>query len=262
MSHFDALKIAKNEIGISKYVPITHLLEATIFEASNTMVGSVIKLSGIPFDTEKDEVLNNYKRTWHRALTALSEQFCVYITTHRHKEDIDLSGEFSNDFAREIDREYHQQFKHNAMYVNDIYLTVIYKGITTGKVGKSLSFINKLTNKAIKSARDNQRRQQVKALKKAVNQLMTSLSVFGPSLLGSRDELLGYSELLSFFGIILNAGEYIKFNAARYAAPTNRSFEQSQKAQDLYPYGNIANYIANKRIFFWGKYPISGLYQK
>lgn len=250
MSHFDTLKIAKNEIGISKYVPITHLDEATIFEASNTMVGSVIKLSGIPFDTEKDEVLNNYKRAWHRALTALDEQFCVYITTHRHKEDIDLSGEFSNDFAREIDRQYHQQFKHNAMYVNDIYLTVIYKGITTGKVGKSLSFINKLTNKAIKSARDNQRRQQVKALKKAVNQLMTSLSAFEPSLLGSRDQLLGYSELLSFFGIILNAGAYTKFNAARYAAPTNRSFEQNLKAQDLYPYGNIANYIANKRIFF------------
>ena len=250
MSVSEALKISRHEIGISKYMPITHLNEPTIFEASNTMIGSVIAVAGVPFDTERNEILNNYKRAWHRALIALNEEFCIYTTMHRHKENIELNGKFNNDFARELDQRYHTQFKSSAMYINDIYITVIYKGITTGRAGKGISFMNKLTSRAIKSAREYKRQEQIKALKKAVNQLLASLSVFRPRLLGSRDQEFEHSELLSFLGILLNGGECIKFNFTSFLPAIAKSIKDTTNIINLYPYGNLAQYITNKRIFF------------
>ena len=246
----ESLKIVRSEVGVSKYMPITHLDEPTVFEALSGMVGSVIRIAGVPFDTETDEVLNSYKRTLHRAVTSLNEEFCIYATIHRHKEDITLTGKFKNRFAEELDRKYHAKFKDQAMYINDIYFTVIYKGITTGKAGKGLHLVKRLSAKTIKSARDLQRQTQIKALKKAVTQLLASLSGFQPHLLGSIDAELGYSELLTFYGLFVNGGESIKFNYANYAPPIARSIPDNKKVLNLYPHGNLAQYITNKRIFF------------
>ena len=150
MSHFDvlkneSLKSARQEVGISKHVPITHFDSPTILETNTGMVLSVIKVAGVPFDTEQPEILNNYKRTWHRALTALDEHFCIYTTIHRRKENISLKGDFSNDFAHEVDRVYHSRFQNYALYFNDIYITIIYKGLTTGKMGKGFKFLMSLS---------------------------------------------------------------------------------------------------------------------
>jgi len=96
MSPFDALKLTRREQGVSKHIPITHLNEPTIFEASNSMMGMVMRIGGVPFDTENVERLNQFKLMWHQALLALDERFCVTVTVHRRKENIQLKGEFAN----------------------------------------------------------------------------------------------------------------------------------------------------------------------
>lgn len=144
----ELLKKVRREVGISKHIPITHLNSPSIFEAKNGMMGSVLKIAGIPFATETSAKLNQYKKLWHHALTMLDERFCVMQTLHRRKENIELQGSFDNDFAIQLDNAYQQQFKSRSLYVNDIYLTLIYKEFTSGKVGKSLSFLQTLNRQS------------------------------------------------------------------------------------------------------------------
>jgi len=198
MIQCDPIKILRGEQGVSRHFPITHLNSPTVFESSNSMLGSVMRVQGVPFETENNEVLNHYKVSWHRALVALGEEFCVYVTTHRRRQSTCLNGKFDNTFLEEIDRQYHSQFLDRSMYVNDIYITLIYRGIVTGKVGKGLHFIEGLASRVVKKAREWKRKEQMQCLEAATRQLIVSLSAFHPKLLGSQDEELRYSELLQY----------------------------------------------------------------
>ena len=268
MKPFNALQLTRNEVGISKYMPITHLLEPTIFEASNSMIGSVIQVAGVPFDTEREETLNRYQQTWHHALTGLNENFCLYVTTHRKKRSVVLTGKFSNSFSEQIDRNYHTRFANRSMYVNDLYITLVYKGITSGKAGKSMAFVNRLVSQKVKQAREVMRQDQVKALQKAVQQLLTSLSTFKPRVLdetapssprkwGSRFEprvlgetQTGDNELLSFLSLFINAGQPLRFLSMPFPTSIAKGIAQHQAKKHPYPNGNLSQYLANKRLFF------------
>lgn len=256
MSPIKSLHQLRNEVAVSKHMAITHLNSPTVFENVNGMLGSVIEIKGVTFDTEMPEQLNLYKTTWHRALTALDDRYSVYVTIHRQKEDINLAGEFSNDFCRDIDASYQQPFKENALYSNTIYLTVIYKGITSGKAGKGLHFLERLSNKAVKSARASTRESHLKSLITARDQLLSSLSTFNPRIIGSDDDGLGFSELMSFLGLVVNSGK-----KTHYAFPNNTpeihpKLENNKKTIELekkYPEGHLSQYLAKKRLFF-GEY--------
>lgn len=246
----DAFRISQNEAGVSKHLHITHLNDPTIFEADNGQIGCTVKIQGVPFDTATNEELNNYKRTWHHALCTMGEEFCIYANTIRRKMDIALDGEFKEQFARAVDRKYHKQFKNTDLYSNEIYITILYKGLDSGKFGKLLKLYQMLSNKAVKDARADYREKAVTALKKVVAQFMTSMGRFRPHLLGSKDKELGYSELLSFLALFVNGIEPIKFKNPNFASPISNGVSKGVKALELYPEGNVANYLPAKRIFF------------
>ena len=54
MSRSNILNAVKKEVGVSKHVPITHLNSPTIAETKDGMVFSVLKIEGVPFQTEKN----------------------------------------------------------------------------------------------------------------------------------------------------------------------------------------------------------------
>ncbi len=235
MNHFnDPFKLARQEIGISRHVPITHFNSATVIESCTGAMFSVIKLRGVPFDTESRAVVNEHQRIWHRAILSLNENFCLLGTIHRRKEQLSLSQNFSNAFSQEIDDAYMKQFRNTSMYVNDIYLAVIYKGITTGGIKRFANFLHKNSRFIIKNSRENLRQFHMRALDKAVLQVMASLSDFGPVLLGSRDDLFGASEVLAYLSIFVNGGEAMRLPSQTIS----------------YPNGNLAHLLTTKRILF------------
>ena len=244
------VKLARQEVGVSKHVPLTHLNSPTILEAHSGACCCVIQLAGVPFDTEKTDTLNGFKNTWHRALTALDERFCVLGTVHRRKENCHLAGTFTNAFSKSVNEAYHQQFRNTSMYVNDLYLVVIYKGLTTGKVGRFTHLLHRISGRYVKAARDHRRTTQMKQLTEAVFQLTTSLSDFNPRVMGSDDEQLGFSELLTYISLLVNGGEPLQFKAMHECAPMGDTFEKTRKNQSMYPHGHLAQYLTAKRIFF------------
>ena len=246
----EALTLSQRESSVAKHLHVTHLNEPTVFELDNGQVGSVIKVTGVPFDTATNDELNSYKRTWHHALAMLGDEFCVYSHTIRRKMDIHLTGEFKEEFTREVDEKYHAQFKNTNLYQNELYLCILFKGIDAGKVGGTLNFLQRLSNKAVSSARENFRNRSIAALKKAATQFMASMARFSPELLGSQDKAKNYSEVLSFFGLFVNGLADLKFKNPIYSPQVGIGSGNNAKEFELYPNGNVANYLTAKRIFF------------
>lgn len=249
MNHSNLIDAVRNEAGISKHVHITHLNSPAIFETENGVIGMVLKCEGVTFDVEKDEVLNHYKFLLHRAITLLDDHFAIFITTHRHKEKMSQQGEFESDFLRDLDAKYHAQFQNSQMYTNDIYITIIFKGITSGKIGKGLNFVSRLKNTAIKKARESARQNQIKSLSEKVSQIKSLLSVFNPRIIGENDPAVGYSELLYFVSLFVNAGNGIKRQYA-FSSPISKNIKDTKKITSHYPDGNVAQYLSTKYLFF------------
>jgi type IV secretion system protein VirB4 len=244
-----SLPLLRKEKGVSQHLPITHLNSPTVFETQQGHVGSVLKIAGIPFDTQSHDVLNEAHRIWHQALMSLNDEFGVYVTIHRHEMPTDLTGSFSNSFLQQLDEKYHQRFKERAFF-NDIYITFLHKGVTSGKAGKGLKAFRALSNKTIQHARNFYRQQQIKKLHEIVFQCVTTLSRFKPQLLGERDEVVGHSELLSFLSLWVNGGESLPLSYTHYFQPLAKSIQQIPLAQRKYPQGNLSHYLPFKRLYF------------
>ncbi len=256
-------ELIANEVGVSRHLAITHLNSPTVAENANAMVFSVIHCQGVPFDTQTDEMINEQHRHWHQALMALDDRFCLQVTLHRHKESIELSGEFIDDFANTLDQQYHAQFKDRALYVNDIYISLIYKGLSVGKAAKGVAWFRKVNEQAVKSAREARRQAQIKALLQARNQLVVSLGDFKPRVLGERDSQLGYSELLSFLSLFPNGGEALRLPAVQsiqspavnhrlntMASPITDARDDQIKQRTVYPQGHVGQYLSRKQVLF------------
>lgn len=251
MSHINqSMKKTCQEVGISKNFPITHFNSPTILESKDGAIFSVIKLLGVPFDTEKTDTLNAYKRTWHRALCSLNENFAILGTIHRKKGSAKLTGNFTNPLSKSINDSYMKQFDNQSMYVNDLYLTIVHKGVTTGNVGRLTNFFKKISGRYIKDARELRRNNSIKKLNDAVSQLAVSLSDFNPTVLGENDGTVGHSELLKYISLFVNAGEPLRFKAMTSKSTINKSFKKSLSSRLLYPHGNISQFVTTKRLFF------------
>lgn len=246
----DVLKNVINEVGVSKHIPITHLNESSIFELSNGQVGCILKLKGVPFDTATNDELNQFRRSKHHAICSMGEEFSIYEHTVRRKLDIHLDGEFPDSFTQIVNKKYHQQFKGKDLYENELYLTILYRGIDSGKFGKALTIFQKISSRAVKSQRSGYREQAIIKLKKSVQKLIAMLSTFTPRLLGNNVDDESTSELMAFFGLFLNGIKNIEYRNTSYAYPIVAQLSDGPEVSVLYPHGNIANYLPQARLFF------------
>lgn len=249
----DAHTLACKEEGASKHLGLTHLISPTVFELKNGQVGCTLFVDGVSFDTTTGDELNSYRRTLHHAVSVLGDEFCIYTHTIRRKLQVHLEGKFNDEFCKQVDTKYHQQFTQANLYTNDLYITILYKGFSSGKFGKGLNLLLTLSNKAVKSSRQEARNLAVGRLKKCVQQFKAIITKFKPRLLGEQDEALGYSELLSFYGLFVNGLEPVKFKFSTFASPMMKCVDEGKKVLGLYPEGNLANYLPTKRLFM-GEY--------
>ena len=254
MSLFKLLKSARAEVKLSEIIPFTHLNSPTVFECKSGAPGSTIKVEGIPFITEDNATLNRLSAQWHQALINLDEQFIQYVTVHHKKESLALDGEFSSDFAKQVDEKYHARFKRKALFKNDIYLTTLLKGDSSTKAAKGLNVLNRIaTFLSPKGTRALNREKNRVTLESKVNQLKSQLAPFTPRFLGESDIKSGHSELIQFLSLFVNAENSIAFRTPLFCAPIASSIADTHKAEALYPQGHLGQYISAKRIFF-GEY--------
>lgn len=259
MSPSSVLKTVHQETGVSKHIPLSHLNSPTVAENVNGEVFSVIQLQGVPFQTEKNSTINQYNRTLKRLIASLDETVCLMVTAHRRRVNHHLAGSFKHPVLQAINDDYMQRFQGQEMFVNDLYLTVLYRGLHSGKVGKGIKLFNQLSDNVVKAAREQRRRQQMRDLEKSVTRIMSSLSAFNPVLLGSRDSSVGYSELLNFLSKPVNAGEGLPVPNNGFAPASAKTLTDLDKKIALYPQGDLSQYLPLKRIFFGTDIQLQGV---
>lgn len=253
----DILGSLKKQSSVSEHLHLTHLNSPNIMENSMGMLMSTIEIEGHTFDTETDEKLNELVETWHRAMcSSFDESFGVYCTIHRKKIDIKLKGDFKNNFQDEVNSQYYRDFS-GSSYENKIYITVVKKGITTGVVGvgnklkKFFLDLGLIKTQSIVDIRHVSREESCKKLDAVSRRLVMSLSDFKPRLLGDDDLSLGYSELLQFYGIFINAGENIPLNFQN--KHRFKGVADAEKNQTAYPMGNIGQNLCRYNHILFGK---------
>ena len=259
MNPINDLKTLRKEAGVSNHIPVTHLNSPTVAETRDGMLFSVLKVEGVAFQTERNETLNHWNSLWQRLVASLDETICLTVTLHRKKVNHHLTGNFLNETLQTINDAYMKRFQSRALFGNTIYITVLYRGLNSGKVGKGIQLWNRLSDNIAKEARQYRRRQQMRELEKVVDRMTGALSVYKPVLLGSRDDEINHSELLDYLSIIVNAGvgQVLPNHGSSLAVAS--SISETVKKVERYPQGNLANYLPLNRIFFGESIQFQGL---
>ena len=243
-------KIARSEAKLSALFPVTHLNSPSIFESQSGFIGSVLKITGVAFELADTATLNHQQFLLHQALLALDEQFIIYVTTHRKKSPCTLSGQFNSPFAKALDERYHRRFQNHDLYTNDFYITIVLKGDTSTKAANILTKVKSCLIHQARDIREQYREGQMALLNKAVDQLCANLASFGAHILGTQDETLGYSELMQFLGLWVNAGESLPYQTPLYSIPIANHFPQTFKVESIYPHGHLGQYLSRFQILF------------
>lgn len=221
------LKSIKREVGMSAHIPFTHLNSPVVAETKDGIVFSVIKIEGVPFQTQRHEAINQWTGIWKRLLASLDENIALTVTVHRQKVNHELQGVFLDPMLQHINDAYMKRFESRSLFSNTIYMTVLYRGLHSGKVGKGIQLWHRLSDQVVKEAREFRRRQQMQSLQKVVDRILSVLSSFNPYLLSG-------SELLLFLSCLVNGG----------------MAERMPAQNPPYPEGDLSYYLPLKRIFF------------
>lgn len=227
-----ASSIFDKEVGCSKHIAISHFVTPSIFSTKNGELGAVIKVEGIPFETKSNNDINYAQERLAFLIKNLGDEFAVYCTTYRHRQSLQVKSIYPKGFCEDFINAYDEKNKNKALFINDIYLTILLKSGST-KIKKSLSFLQRLSLSQVQYEYELLVKTQVKKLNNKLLSLLNTLSDYSPQVLqintDFEDEKLQYSEVLSFLSILVNGSPSIKI---------------------LYPFQDIASLLPIKRLFF------------
>jgi type IV secretion system protein VirB4 len=223
----------KHEKSSSEYIPfLMHLSDDIILLKDGSMV-KVIKIRGFSFETADDEDIDIKKGARNNLLKGMaSGNFALYFHTIRRREEAYPGGDYSNIFTKRLNKEWKDRHTGDRSFVNEHYITVLRREDTAGLAKFGVMF-QKLKNKADKESEKRAQKESMADLNEIVERVLNGFSNYGPELLSLKETNDGVcSELLKFFGIIVNCGDF-----------------QNYKLSPI----NIDHYIQTNRLYFSGK---------
>ncbi|NRA74039.1 MAG: VirB4 family type IV secretion/conjugal transfer ATPase [Rickettsiales bacterium] len=233
-------KYAKREYSNADFIPfLCHWNDTTILTKSEELV-KVIKVGGFSFETADDEDLDirkNLRNTLFKGLETGGTTLYFHIV--RRRENIFASSEAalkkakSNDFVGYVDYEWQKKQLGRETFINELYITIIKR---PEKAGAAIVeyMIKKLKQQTSKTEWENQMRDMYDGLEETTGRIMATLSEYSPELLSIVEADFGYySQILEFFGKIVNIGDEIKYGVN---------------------YKNIDHYLSTNRFYFSDKF--------
>lgn len=138
----------KLERDPSQYLPYARHVNEHVVALDNGEYMAVFALDGIAFETADVSTIND----WHEKLntawrTIAHERVAVMVHTIRRIERNYPDGDFQSDFARDLNATYKRRVLGKRMFVNEHYLTVLYRP-AVGAADKAASSVFSIFSKA------------------------------------------------------------------------------------------------------------------
>ncbi len=245
---------AKKEFSASHFIPYLGHWDSTSVITKDEELVSVIKLEGFSFETADDEDLELKKIVRNTLLKSIATgNLALWFHVVRKKRKIELQGEFESPFCQELDNIWKQKHSNKESFVNELYLSIVYKKDTRGVGGIEQAFLTML-NRADKGIADDSLKKARDGLHEAVNRVMGSLKSYHPKLLGIREEAGGaFSEVMEFLGMLVNGGYHqpmrVPATDASHYLPSHRLYFGKNALEVKAPDGGsrFAGIVAVKR---------------
>ena len=195
-------RLASREQRAGERLPYARHVDGATLLLRDGAVMQTIHIDGLAFETADTEELNHRQIVRDTMLRAINNhQFTLYHHIVRRRVEASLDGAFSDPISAGIDRQWQEQLSTKQLFVNELFLTLIYRP-TSGKRG----FLNRLTKRGKKNETAHLA-QACKTLNGAREGLMASLAAYGPRLLSCYEGPGGRcSEPLEFLSLLYNGG--------------------------------------------------------
>jgi len=190
---------------ISGFIPLSTHVSPTVLKTTGGDFMLTWRLDGLPFVGREDWDLEHRHHAFNRMLQTLRAPDFVNVAfwvhdVRRRRRLVDHSR-FTQGFNQELSDAYHRQLGAQKLMQNELYLTLLYRPVASGK-----RFIEKSRDLARLEA--EQRDGVATVLELAVN-VEAVLKDYAPSRLGMYQAANGvvFSETLELFGYLLNRVE-------------------------------------------------------
>jgi type IV secretion system protein VirB4 len=178
---FNRKPAIKQERDASQYLPFARHVNEHVVALDNGEYMAVFVLEGMSFETADIATIND----WHEKLntawrTIAHERVAVMVHTVRRIERGYPDGEFTSAFARDLDAAYRSRILAKRLFVNELYLTVIYRP-AVGVADKAASSVFSMFSKSSAAEAEDDILETFSDILRDVKKLMARV---GPRMLG------------------------------------------------------------------------------
>lgn len=205
----NTIKLQEKEVGCSKHLPYSYLEEHDIICTKNGDYLAVIKIEGLSWETLIDHELNFEQTLRAKLFSGLSDsRLAIYYTIIRSQISAEDETNHEVWLAKQLNAAYYGQLQKNPLFVNELYLTLLLKGV--GSKGNHVTsqinhWFSGLLHGLNKKQAENTRADSIKTLNEICLRFLTILEKYHPRKLALCKTDHGIlSEQLNFFSRILN----------------------------------------------------------
>lgn len=192
----------RRERETNQHIPYEgHVTRHTVKLVANDYA-QVLRIEGVSFETVDDEQLNLLHEKLNDLIRGIANpNVSIWHQLIRRKQNKYPEGDYQEGFAKDFTNRYMEKISGEVLMVNEIYLTIIYRPMTS-TVGRVLSgFARKKNENAAKE--DDE--ASLETLEHVVTEVMSGLTRYEPERLGMYEHKgILFSEALEFFGYLTN----------------------------------------------------------
>lgn len=190
------------DASISEFIPFSTHVSPSVLKTTGGDYLLVWHLGGLPFVGREEWEIEHRHNTFNRMLQTLRAPDFVnvafWVHDVRRKRRIKDSSHFEQAFNQQMSDAYFEALSSQKIMQNELYLTMIYRPVVTGK-----RFVEKSTNTTqLQSEQD----QAIGKIQELAGNVEAVLKDYSPYRLGMYEASNGivFSEALEFFGYLLN----------------------------------------------------------
>jgi len=190
------------DASISEFIPLSTHVSPTVVKTTGGDFLLVWRLEGLPFVGREEWELEHRHNTFNRMLQTLRAPDFVnvafWVHDVRRRRRVKDKSRFTHEFNQQLSDAYFEALSAQKLMQNELYLTMIYRPIVSGKrFAEKSSDVNRL---------EAEQTQAVNTLLELAGNVEAVLKDYAPYRLGMYEasNRVVFSETLEFFGYLLN----------------------------------------------------------